>query len=601
MLTAEAVGRILDCRVTQTGPTMYIEAQPGSGKTTGALLWIIAQIVRNTGVRVLYGVPTVALLEQVRKSLFELLDEHSDDWANPEEHIGWWSTEHDKLRKDDNGIDRTVVIADDHYTFRPDAECRQVVIMTHNAIRKLKRDSIERINPDIVIMDEDPKPDTIKELNIEQLSRMLKACDPKQEELCSVLADAIGWMLESTGKKFELIEEASWIDRYLAIYEPASKLTGSQDHKHLAWICNRIKKGWAFSEYAGKSKTLVAYDYNLPFADRMVIVSATGSLEGAQFANPETVRFMEKQTFVPVDYSNVTVVHVSLPKFMTINRGIQKPDSVTVWSFVDVIRALEADAKERGFKTPFYCTHKDAEEKYKGVEGTREDPIGPFYRDRQQTWSYWGKDVGVNTYRHCDCAIVTGLFLLPQRVGISHKRAHQKRPMDMGFLEGHQYLTSADMKSIQDDIAARHMYQMAARTCIREVENGKAKAAVIYLVNDDVNRSRSIATRFFPDARFEQLAARVDADDISLMSSWDRSVRERYNRQKPVDKAALVLSELRAERVMLDDPVFREKGVRFNSKAVQALARDSTLLNEMGWDFVRGRRGGEKHHFAKLN
>lgn len=598
--TAAAVGEILDYRLRNTGQTMFITAQPGSGKTTGVMRWIVKQIVERTGVRVLLGVPTVALMEQVRKDLFHLYAEHTDDWSDAADHIGWWSLQHDINKKNDIHVERTdgLDILEDGYTHRLKAETRQVVILTHEAIKKMGRESRERINPDIAIMDENPTPDMSQELDIEHIARMLKACDPQQEEMCSILNEAARWMMENTAKKFEVTEHAEWIDRYLRVYEPSSKLTSSPDYKRIAWVCNRIKKGWGFTEYAGERKTLIAYEYNLPYAERAVIVSATGELEGAQFANQDTVAFMNKDRFVPVDYSDVTIVHVTLPKELMIGRAMQNPKPHTIFHYADLIETLEKDAEGRGFSTPFYCTSKRAEEQFKGMELARGDTYGPWYNEREKRFSYWGKDVGVNNFRNCDAAIMFGLHMLPQRAAIAHKRAHQQKETDQHFLNRHANVQNKDMRQIQDDIAARHMYQMASRTCVRQVVDGKAKPAVIYMVNNDARRTQAIARVWFPKAKVEEMA--YTEKDV-LADSGNKDVRKRYYRQKPVDKAARGLRKADADIVYLDDGVFVDDGTRFNTLAVKALVNDNAILAEtVGYSFVKGRRGGERHHFARI-
>lgn len=600
MHTAHVVGDYLDYRLSNKGQTMFITAQPGSGKTTGVLLWIVKQIVERTEVRVLLGVPTVALMEQVRKDLFELYEQQADGWSDPADHIGWWSLMHDINKKDDTGIDRTegLEIPEDCYVHRMKAETRQVVILTHAAIKQLGRESKDRINPDVVIMDENPAPDMTQELDIEHIARMLKACDPHEEEMCSILNEAARWMMENTAKKFEVIEHAKWIHRYLAIYEPSSNLTGSADHKRMAWVCSRIDKGWGFTEYAGERKTLIAYDYHLPFADRAVIVSATGELEGAQFADQSTVDFRDKNRFTPVDYSDVTIIHITVPKQLVIRRAMQAPKPDTIWDYADLIETLEQDASERGFNVPFYCTTKQAELMFKGMEIARGQQWGTWYDKRKDQFSYWGKDVGVNKFQDCDVAIMFGLHMYPQRAAIAHKRAHKQLPMDQQFLNGHTNVQNRDMRQIQDDIAARHMYQMASRTCVRQVIDGKAKPAVIYMVNNDSRRTQAIARVWFPGAKVVERAY-VKKDELA--ESGEKVVRKRYYRQKPVDKAARGLRKADADIVYLNDKAFTDADIRFNPKAIQALVNDNAILEStLGFSFVRGRRGGERHHFTRI-
>ena len=252
--------------------------------------------------------------------------------------------------------------------------------------------------------------------------------------------------------------------------------------------------------YSHRDKTFWSYETAVTPGPGTVLLDATADLGPIVHFLPG----VERASSPTVDYGNLEVVHVELPKpFWNAKKIFEKRSSGVEYG--EWMRKVVLSLSNPGEKV-LVVTHKKALalEFFPSHKG--EKPID--IDGRHVFTAHWGSSIGSNEFKDCTVLFQFGEWYQPRGATIGEVHGHQDKPVTQADLKravgrktsDGDYMPTGDYRTASENHLLRWSAQLAARGSMRNID-GEGRCGKMRLVSTmQYTRLLRNLDRLFPGA-----------------------------------------------------------------------------------------------------
>ncbi|MCH8135621.1 MAG: hypothetical protein IIB77_06555 [Proteobacteria bacterium] len=245
-----------------------------------------------------------------------------------------------------------------------------------------------------------------------------------------------------------------------------------------------------------------AYSYAIPPQQNTLILDGTADMNGLYTVGSSLITVDTPLA----DYSDVELSYIELPKPFN---GLSAWDAKRIRKVRETapfmqwfMETLLANTKA-GEEILVYCAQVllDTDLHKRFDESAQDREFYTEWKGRRIHWCHFGSGRGTNRYKDCTVYFQVRAFYKPKGAIVAKTLSHSgQRPDHKQFKRLSSGRTTDPMYvSVRDTLIACDTKQNAARTCIRHLnDTGKAKAARLYFVSDNLTQIERYQHQMFP-------------------------------------------------------------------------------------------------------
>lgn len=534
----------------------YISMPVGSGKTTGAIEGVISLCEQHPEKTVVFLSPYVIGVEKVKEQLCQSLGK---------DHVGFYHAKANVSKLDE--VKKQVFVGTHEFA-------------AHNHLPLEDRD--------LVVVDEalyGTKDANLTTTQIYAVSAWARRNGILPDEFRAVFV-CVDSMANNRkeGLRFEPIGIAgieSAVERISDYdFSAHSQTIGRTEPVHeVQVLCQGMLAGKAIVDHDGTDETtFMAGTLNIPAKQNAVILTATGGMVYKVSGGFKEIDSVKLQ-FVPPSYQNLELVQLSGPEIKGSYHtwgGTHKKAKV-----VDYVEWVLGQVPER--KIYVSMPKKVIDKCLKGwcglsARGDIDLPTKLNWNGKTVHLSHHQIGIGSNDFRNCEAVVYLWDNHLPKGVSLIRNHVLSDQAVakealaqaNFGDLKG-------DYKEIRDAFLVENVIQQIGRGSIRNIgPDGAVAPMKAYLFVKEKTRAGVLRS--------------LSGCSTSTLEGYDKLLKPTGR----MDKVYLYLDSIKGRNVFGSE-IKEQTGVTL-SKIADKL--EATKLEQYGYKFVRGRRGGEQHSFV---
>lgn len=530
--TRERVFETVLKRLSVKGPLMFLTAETGLGKTTGAHI-AMKRVWDEIS-------PDIRFLVLVRTK--KDADEFYQDMEKLEEGCAsvWTQTHDPEIKEQDERFEPCV------YFTKHDAAKKRCLILTHNA-GKAAEEWVGR--RDAVLIDEYPDPvhsDYVKRSTFQ---------DAKEDEATAPYAAADTWAQEQEAEQgLRTVGMPEWV--YQVIETKPKSATG----KAIKTLAEHMAAGTAFQRVTSPKMRWHWFKYDLPFEEKAIVLSATAHLEGWHFDPAQGGPIKREET--RVDYRNVVARYHPWPVSVDTHHKTIVADPDQTEALLSYVESLNTYWD----KSNLIVCPKDLRKHFK-----KRFPFAEV--------THYGVDIGSNEYRKCTAVWLVSLYHQQndtlQSKYLGHSRVEQVTDDTLEPGKNTRSKLFNDLKYLHHSTIIK---QMGARGSCRNVDSdGVAKHMELNCIWSDRDMFTEIVPTQFPNC---QLNYEGDSEPKTAKRKLRGVVSRTLEYLNKSDKDEVFFTELR-------DAGIKAKGKPYFDKILER----KDAFSALGWRWVEGTPG----------